>query len=223
MTHGAAQAIDESGIGATLSAMADTDGSAAHRYVSSTELNSDKEAARNLADAAHFLGILHGQQPGVVELAAVKTAIPEARSWLEQAELGFVRERAFLTNLTVAAGPLPSTPGHAESESAVLSQRHAIETLARSERAGCALGAAIALVMDWKAIRRVLIAAAEKLEVEAPLSALPDGADAIAVADVAGESPAVRRAIAFGGEQILAQHRGLWNLLEAREAARDMW
>jgi hypothetical protein len=223
MMQGAAQAIGEAGIGATLKSMAEQEGSQAHHYISSPELNTDKEAARNLADAAHFLCILHGQQPGVVELAAMKTALPEARGWLEQAENGFARERVFLTNLTAAAGPLPSTPGHAESEAAVLSQRHAIETLARSERAGCALGAAIALVMDWKAIRTVLISAAEKLDVEAPLSALPDGDDAVAAADIAGDTPVIRRAIAFGAEQILAQHRGLWNLLEAREAARDMW
>lgn len=223
MTQGAAQTVSDAGIGATLRIMAEKDGSAGHAYVSSSELNSDKEAARNLADAAHFLCILHGQQPGVVELAAVKTAIPEARGWLEQAENAFARERVFLANLTAAAGPLPSTPGHAESEAAVLSQRHAIETLARSERAGCALGAAIALVMDWRAIRSVLIAAAEKLDVEISRSSMPDGEEALGVADAAGDSPAVSRAIAFGAEQILAQHRGLWNLLEAREAARDMW
>jgi hypothetical protein len=33
-------------------------------------------------------------------------------------------------------------------------------------------------------------------------------------------SPAMERAISFGAQQILAQHRGLWDLLEARQLAR---
>ncbi len=59
---------------------------------------------------------------------------------------------------------------------------------------------------------------------EAPLSALPDPTETVQLADSLGsEAPAIQRAVNFGAEQILAQHRGLWNLLEAREAARDMW
>ncbi len=34
-------------------------------------------------------------------------------------------------------------------------------------------------------------------------------------------SPGVERAMLFGAEQFLAQHRGLWQLLEARASARD--
>lgn len=223
MMQGVAKTAGYNSLVESLPALIERDGSAGHRYVSSSQLNSDVNAARNLADAVHYLGILHGHNPGVVELASLKTALPEARAWLEQAEQGFGRERLFLSQLTVAAGPLPSTPGHDKSEAAVLSQRHAIETLARSERTGCALGAAMALVLDWEAIRAVLLAAAEKLDIEAPRSALPVVGDTLALADTFGENPAVQRAVAFGAEQILAQHRGLWNLLEARVAARDMW
>jgi hypothetical protein len=223
MEHSASKTPTLSGIGTTLSDQAKAEGSAHHRYVSSTTLNSDPEAARNLADAAHYLCVLHGAHPGVVDLAAMKTADPHARSWLEQAVQGFGRERVFLATLTAAAGPLPSTAGHSESEAAVLNQRHAIETLAASERVGCALGAAIALVLDWQAIRVVLAAAAEKLEVEVPLSLLPDRDEAIRTANAVGATPAVCRAIAFGADQILTQHRGLWDLLEAREVARDIW
>ncbi|RED15524.1 DUF6975 family protein [Parasphingopyxis lamellibrachiae] len=223
MMHGVAKTAGHNSLVESLPALIERDGSAGHRYVSSAQLNSDVDAARNLADAVHYLGILHGHNPGVVELASLKTALPEARTWLEQAEQGFGRERLFLSQLTVAAGPLPSTPGHDKSEAAVLSQRHAIETLARSERTGCALGAAMALVLDWQEIRAVLLAAAEKLDIEAPRSALPVASDTLALADTFGENPAIQRAVAFGAEQILAQHRGLWNLLEARVAARDMW
>ena len=34
-------------------------------------------------------------------------------------------------------------------------------------------------------------------------------------------APGVERAMLFGAEQMLAQHRGLWHLLEARASARD--
>nr|WP_299328510.1 hypothetical protein [Parasphingopyxis sp.] len=223
MKIGVVASADQSSLGQNLPAMVDGDGSAAHAYVTSEALNEGPDAARNLADAVHYLSILHGQHPGVVELAALKTALPDARGWLDQAEQGFARERLFLSQLTVAAGPLPSTPGHDKSEAAALSQRHAIETLARSERTGCALGAAMALILDWQAIRPVLISAAARLDVEAPLSALPEQAETLALADTIGADQMVNRAMTFGAEQILAQHRGLWNLLEAREAARDMW
>lgn len=223
MKIGAVAPADQSSAGQSLPSMIDTDGSAAHDYVTSAELNDGPEAARNLADAVHYLGILHGQHPGVVELASMKTALPDARAWLDQAEQGFARERLYLSQLAVAAGPLPSTPGHDKSEAAALSQRHAIETLARSERAGCALGAAMALVLDWQAIREILATAAAKLEVETPLSALPEQSETLALAERVATDATINRAMTFGAQQMLAQHRGLWNLLEAREAARDIW
>jgi hypothetical protein len=34
------------------------------------------------------------------------------------------------------------------------------------------------------------------------------------------DSPASERALAFGGEQLLLQHRAIFDLLEARAAAR---
>ncbi len=220
MKQSAVESLEQSGIGAALVAMTTRDGSATHRYVTGPLLSSDANAARNLADAAHYLAMLYGSQPGILDLAAERTTEPVARQWLAQATDGFSRERSFLTALTVAAGPQPSTPGHAASDSAVVNQRRAIETLARSERKGCALGAAMALISDWQPIRVVLNAAAEKLEIEAPLSALPDSRAMIATADAIGNNPGVRRALVFGAEQILAQHRGLWDLLEAREAVR---
>ena len=223
MLQGSAASPASSATGPALAALVEREGSAAHPYVSSPELNSASHAARNLADAAHYLCLLYGAHPGVVELAAESRADGEMRQWLAEAAEAFARERLFLANLTAAAGPQPSTPGHSESEAAVLAQRHAIETLARSERRGCAFGAVVALILDWRAIRAVLNAAAEKLAVEAPLSHLPVPAEATAVADRVADGDSVRRAIAFGAEQVLVQHRGLWTLLEARQAARGDW
>lgn len=223
MKQGAMEAVEARGIGDALRAMIGSDGSRTHRYVHGEELNRGPFAARNLADAAHYLCLLQGRQPGVIDFAADRTAEPGARQWLNAAVNGFGRERVFLAQLTVAAGPQPSTTGHTASESAVLAQRHAIETLAQSERKGCALGAAVALVIDWREIRTVLNAAAAKLSVDTPGCQLPDSEESYAMIDRLDGSPALRRAIAFGAEQVLVQHRGLWDLLEAREAAREDW
>jgi hypothetical protein len=38
----------------------------------------------------------------------------------------------------------------------------------------------------------------------------------MAVAD----TPSFERAMSFGSQQLLAQHRGLWDLLESRQQAR---
>ena len=209
------------GVAETLELLLASDGTASHPYPVSDTLLSGREATRNLADAAHYLCMLHGAHPGVVDYAARRTAHPAARVWLAEAADGFALERSYLTRISVAAGPLPSTPGHAECEAAVIGQRHALETLAQSERTGCALGAAIALVMDWKAIRHVLDSAAERLGVPPQAGRLPDERNTQSVAAAMAESSGAERALGFGAQQILAQHRGLWTVLEARQHARQ--
>jgi len=210
------------GIGAaeTLDTLLATDGTMSHPYPASSDLLFGRHATRNLADAAHYLCMLHGRHPGVIDFAAMREVEPGARSWLATAAEGFALERTFLTRVAVAAGPLPSTPGHAECEAAVIGQRHALETLAQSERSGCALGAAIALVMDWKAIRHVLDVAAERLGVQPQPARLPDERETRSVAANASENGSTARALGFGAQQILAQHRGLWTVLDSRQRAR---
>jgi len=145
---------------------------------------------------------------------------PEARAWLTQATYAFAGERAYLARLAVAAGPVPSTPGSGGSDAAVLGQRHAMETLACSERRGCALGAAMALVLDWAAVRRCLDGAASRFGVDSPDYPAADRDSVAALADLYASTGAVQRALLFGAEQILVQHHGLWDLLEARREAR---
>ena len=203
-----------------LLGLVQAEGIGAHPYPTSAELVSGKFVTRNLADVAHFLCALHGRHPGVVDLAAVRSAHDGARGWLIEAVDGFAVERGVLTKLAVAAGPMPSTPGQAESESAVGGQRHALDMLARSDRDGCALGAALALVMDWWAVRAVLDRAAARWSVEIPPCSLPSAQACQDVAARVGETPAIERAMVFGAQQILNQHRGLIDLLEARQIAR---
>jgi hypothetical protein len=140
--------------------------------------------------------------------------------WLSRAAEAFERERLFLVRLTSAVGPLPSTPGAAQTEASLSAQRHALETLALSERNGCALGAATALISDWWPIRRLLDRTAARLGIDCPAPSLPDEASLIAVLEQGSESPATLRAVAFGSEQLLLQHRALFDLLEARASAR---
>lgn len=195
-------------------------GSAAHAFPASDELLRGANTARNLADAVHFLCILHGRHPGVIDLAADRCVDPAARLWLAQNGEAFAAERGYLARLAVAAGPVPGTPGGSASEAAVVGQRAAIATLASSERNGCALGAALGLAADWVQIRFVLDAAARRLGVEPPLCGLSSQSEIRRIAEAAASAPAVERALLFGAEQILVQHHGLWALLEAREQAR---
>jgi hypothetical protein len=205
--------------GRLLAARLEAQGSAAHPWPASPDLLKGGDA-RALADAVHFLCILHGRYPGVVDHAASRTADAGARAWLTQASYAFAGERAYLARLAVAAGPVPSTPGGGDSDNAVLGQRHAIEMLAQSERNGCALGAAMAVVLDWRCVRSVLDAAAARFGIEVPPCAAPARQAVESVVDSFGTSPAVQRALLFGAEQILVQHFGLWDLLETRHQAR---
>lgn len=196
------------------------EGTGAHLYAASVELLSGRYATRNVADAVHYLCTLHGRHPGVVDHAAMRTVHEAARKWVIDAVDGFAVERAYLTRLVVAAGPLPSTPGQAESEAAVIGQRHALEMLSQSDRDGCAIGAAIALVMDWHAIRSLLDVAAERLGVERIGSRIPSMDHSHDLVLALSTTPMIERAMNFGAQQLIGQHRGLWDLLEARQLAR---
>lgn len=195
-------------------------GSAVHRYVRSAELLSGPETPRNLADAVHYLTVLHGRLPSVIDLASYKVTLEQSKGWMEDAARAFALERTYLTRLVVAVGPLPSTPGQGENEAAVVAQHHALEMLARSERTGCAAGAAIGLVLDWHAVRPVLDAAAERFGLDPMPCTLPDRASTRAYALEIASTPGIERAVRFGVEQVLIQHSGLWSLLESREHAR---
>ncbi|MGH6658977.1 MAG: DUF6975 family protein [Sphingomicrobium sp.] len=196
------------------------EGCARHPYLNAQLEASGRHAGRDLADAIHLLCHLHGRHPGLVELALQRSPAGPVRSWLEHASESFERERLYLVRLTAAVGPMPSTPGSLETESTLVAARHAIETLAMSERSGCALGAATALVGDWWPIRRLLDRAASRAGIECPAPSLPDESSVIGAIAAISDNPASTRALAFGGEQLLLQHRGLFDLLEARAEAR---
>ena len=97
---------------------------------------------------------------------------------------------------------------------------HALEMLSHSDRLGCAFGAAAALVLDWAAIRTVMDRAAERFGLNPPRCDLPCADETAAAIRAVAAAPGPERALSFGAQQLFAQHRGLWDLLESRQAAR---
>lgn len=196
--------------------LAEVDGARSHPHLA--RLLAPRVPARDLGDAVHAFCAVHSTRPDLIQIVASLAAPSPAATWLKEAVTAFAAERAILVQLTAAAGPLPSTPGQAQTAAALTAERHALEMLARSERVGVGLGAAAALVIDWHDLRPVLTAAADRFGVALPPTTLPDLADTLAALDA---SKAAERAIGFGAQQLFAQHRGLLGLLEARASARD--
>lgn len=176
---------------------------------------------RDLSDVVHLLCMLHARHPDMIEQAATQSREPSTAAWLEEARHAFNAERSFVVRLVAAAGPLPSTPGQAASQAVITAQRHALDMLAQSDRAGCADGTAMALILDWPAVRSVLDIAAYRLGIDLPPIALPPLLNTAAAAEALATRLPVERAMLFGAQQMLSQHRGLWELLEARASARD--
>ena len=171
------------------------------------------------ADIAHFLNVTHGRHPGIVDHAATKIIEQEAREWLVQSIEAFVLERKFLNQLTVAAGPVHRHVGQDRVNAVVEGQSRSINMLATSDRKGTAVGAAVAFVLDWQATRPLLDRVAISLGIEAPPCALPDPQNSLSLVSDLASSAIIQRAMLFGCEQMLAQQKGLWQLISARHQA----
>lgn len=190
-------------------------GSAGHPHVQSLLL--PHVLLHDLTDAVHAVCAVHGNHPCMIDYAMARGIEIETLPWLIGSSNAFAYERAFLANLTSAAGPLPSTPGQAQTDAALTHLHQTLEMLANSDRRGCATGAVSALILDWRSIREVLAQAAMRFGVSVPPSAMPDP-----LLDFVDDESAIGlpRARGFGASQLLVQHRGLWDLLEARASAR---
>jgi len=212
--------VQTRGVAEMLDSLVASEGTGAHPHVRSGALSNGPAAMRNLADAVHFLCLLHGRYPGVIDNAARKAVDPASRQWMEEAANAFVQERAFLSKIASAVGPVPSTQGQAQCEAAVAAQRKAIDMLAESDRHGCAVGAAIALTLDWRTIRVLLDISAQRLDLAPPTCTLPDLRETARLAGTVAKTAAVERAMVFGAQQLITQHAGLWDLMSARATSR---
>ncbi len=201
----------------TIASLVAADGTATAPHA--TLLTRPTASMRDLADAVHALCTVHASaERRPPHLAAADAAL---QGWIKRVAGVRAEERAFLARLAADVGPVPSTPGHAASEAALVMQRQVLDRLSASDRAGCALGAAVALTLDWVAVRAVLDNAARRLFGTGPGVVHDFAAQIDAILAQSMLSPAIDRAMLFGAEQMLAQHRGLWHLLEARASARD--
>lgn len=182
------------------------------------DLRSPYKYARGalVADVAHFINVSHGRHPGVIDHAAHKIVDDAARKWLVRAIDAFAVERAFLNALTVAAGPERRHNGENKVAALILGQAKNFEMLATSDRKGCPAGAAIAFAIDWQRSRPLLSAVALHTGLDVPTCTLPDIGECSELAEKLGATEGYRRAMRFGAEQILAQQRGLWQLISAR-------
>lgn len=206
--------------GGLLTSVVAGEGSATHPWLHSAELNAGPLATRNISDMLHLLTMLHGPQPGLIEMVAAQNIWPGADAWLAEAKDGFSEERGNLGALIVAAGPVPSTPGEAATVSAILAQRQAMATIARSDRFGCAIGAAVGLVLDWLPIRAALETAAARLNVTFRASRLPSEQDTAEMLAEMPDAARLERTLTFGARQILLHHQCLLDLLSTRAGAR---
>jgi len=197
-------------------------GSAAHGFLAILRDRDAPPPAVDLADVAHFLCLLHGRYPGLMDYAATRSADPVVGGWLGQAADAFAGERALLTRLTVAAGPIASTPGEDQCLPTIINLRNALNALSQSDRHGCAIGAAFALAVDWLSIRVTIEMITARLGIEVRDCQLPDSAATLALAERLSADRLTGRAIAFGASQMLLQHRLFWDMLAARRHNRRM-
>jgi hypothetical protein len=69
-------------------------------------------------------------------------------------------------------------------------------------------------------VRGLLDATARRLGIDIPEFSLGGEGEIRPLANLAGQENATERAMLFGAQQLSLQHRGLWDLLEARQQAR---
>lgn len=198
-----------------------TQGAGEHPWIVRLASSPGRSVGLDLADAVHWLQKLHGGAAGLVDGASLRTQSSGERVFLTRAFGAWQCERKALSTLTVAVGPIPSTSGQVGDEATTVFLATAIATLATSDRAGVALGAAAALIVEWRGLRSLMDRAADRFAATIPPCVLPSHAEMLAT--VAGfiDTPAIERAAAFGARQLLRQHGQFVAMLERRSQARE--
>ena len=176
-----------------------------------------------VADFVHFLTILHGEVPSLVDLIIEREA--ELADMLAPAAAQFRADREWLGQLSVETGPAIELTGLSQAETVVRGVRTAMHTLVGSPRDGCALGAAFAFLLDWPELRTDLDAAGT-LAFSARWPASPADwppapfgpVEELARTRLAEGSAG--RAVSFGAAQFTRMHVQLLELVDARAAAR---
>ncbi|EMD82582.1 DUF6975 family protein [Pacificimonas flava] len=176
-----------------------------------------------IADAVHFLTILHGEMPSLLDALAADNG--DLEDPLKQAAARFSDDRVWLAGLAASSGIYPGLQGLTSAETVVRNIRSAMLTLARSQRDGCGLGVALGFLIDWPGLRAALDAAGAAVFAArwaAPAESWPGDALLALTALAAPRFQEIgsRRAIAFGAGQFVQIHAQLLELVETRAAVR---
>ena len=174
-----------------------------------------------VADIAHYLCVAHGKHPGIIEHAMCKIVEDCSREWLVKAADGFTRERLYLTELTVAAGPITRITGQDETDMLIVNQSKQYKMLSSSDRKGCPIGSAAAFIMDWHHIRELMDIIALQINIAIPSNTLPTVDETEKMISEYAINENISRAINFGADQILSQQRAFWNIIKARSKSRN--
>lgn len=196
-------------------------GAGEHPWIVRLASDRGRAIGLDLADAIYWLAQLHGGAAGLVDGASLRARSPEERTFLTRAFDAWQSERKALSTLVVAVGPIPSTSGQFGDEVTTVAIAGAIATLATSDRAGVALGAATALIVEWHGLRTLMDRAADRFAATIPRCILPTQTELLATVVGFVETPVIERAVTFGACQLLRQHGEFVGLLERRAKARE--
>ncbi|WOE74103.1 DUF6975 family protein [Alterisphingorhabdus coralli] len=175
----------------------------------------------DLADIAYYLGKLHGHHPGLFDHMSHRSIQDDNHDLIVDLAETFAAQRAMLANMTVEAGPATTLAGEYNAVKTIEQLRTAIDVLGQSDRQGCGMGAAIALLSDWIIWRPALNALATRLAIPVPDSEMQDMQKRLLASLENRAEPRELRAISFGLEQLYHQHDQFWLLLERRQKLRN--
>lgn len=194
-------------------------GSSQHPFQRRLRADGFVELDSALIDAVRHIAFIHGRFPGLFE-EAQRNSPPSAEysGWLRAMAADFSRERLMLAKLLAHSPSSQAQPTSIAEQLSFEAFGRDLLALSRSERPGCALGAAIALALDWNSIRAVLDRASALFEYSAPPTSMPS--DEEIFEKLVNLDPALERALLFGANELLLRHERLWGILEARHWAR---
>ncbi|MGB7405349.1 MAG: hypothetical protein WA906_06650 [Pacificimonas sp.] len=176
-----------------------------------------------VADAVHFLTILHAELPSLIDVVGARDAELEGR--LEPAANAFNEDRRWLADLAIATGPHTDLADLTTAETTVRAIRDSMLTLGESTRDGCAEGGLLTFLIDWPTLRAALDGGgtlAFSHQWPSPPTGWPDtlSGDVADSLEVHFAAPATARALGFGAQQVSMMHAQMFELVAARAAVR---
>lgn len=174
----------------------------------------------DVADLAHALTVTHGGLPNIFDLASLRSDAQSLRNHLVTCSNSFQDWRRFLSALTSKAGPAPSLTDDAAHMVSLVQTKQGIQLLGESERKGCAIGAAFAMLNDWQIVLPESFKFAARLDIVEGIALPPRTSAIIEEMECLEPSAAELRAMSFGADQFYQLNDAFFRHLEARRKAR---